>query len=92
LPTAVLLDLNLPKIRGLEVLRRIREEETTRRLPVIILTTSREERDIVGSYDLGANSYVQKPVDFAQFVEAARQLGLYWLMLNEQPPVGGGSQ
>ena len=89
LPHAVLLDLNLPKIGGLEVLRRIRAEETTRRLPVIILTTSREERDIVGSYDLGANSYVRKPVDFAQFVEAARQLGLYWLVLNEQSPIAG---
>jgi CheY-like chemotaxis protein len=89
LPHAVLLDLNLPKISGLEVLRRIRAQETTRRLPVIILTTSREERDIVGSYDLGANSYVRKPVDFGQFVEAARQLGLYWLVLNEQPPATG---
>jgi two-component system, response regulator len=89
LPQAVLLDLNLPKINGLDVLRRIRANERTRRLPVIILTTSREERDIVGSYDLGANSYVRKPVDFSQFVEAAHQLGLYWLNLNEPPPVGG---
>ncbi|HEV8679359.1 MAG TPA: response regulator [Stellaceae bacterium] len=89
LPHAVLLDLNLPKISGLEVLRRIRAEDATKRLPVIILTTSREERDIVTSYDLGANSYVRKPVDFAQFVEAAHQLGLYWLVLNEQPPVAG---
>jgi CheY-like chemotaxis protein len=86
LPHAVLLDLNLPKIGGLDVLRRIRAAETTRLLPVIVLTTSREERDILGSYDLGANSYVRKPVDFAQFVEAARQLGLYWLTLNERPP------
>lgn len=86
LPYAVLLDLKLPKISGLDVLRRIRAEEGTRRLPVIILTTSREERDIVSSYDLGANSYVRKPVDFAQFVEAARHLGLYWLMLNERSP------
>lgn len=89
LPHAVLLDLNLPKINGLDVLRRIRAAEATRRLPVIILTTSREERDILGSYDLGANSYVRKPVDFAQFVEAARQLGLYWLVLNIQPPIAG---
>lgn len=86
LPHAILLDLNLPKISGLEVLRRIRAEQATKRLPVIVLTTSREERDIAGSYDLGANSYVRKPVDFAQFVEAARQLGLYWLVLNERPP------
>ena len=89
LPHAVLLDLNLPKVSGLEVLRRIRAEERTRRLPIIVLTTSREERDIISSYDLGANSYVRKPVDFAQFVEAARQLGLYWLVLNEQPPDTG---
>ena len=85
LPHVVLLDLKLPKISGLDVLRRIRADETTRRLPVIILTTSREERDIAGSYDLGANSYVRKPVDFGQFVEAARTLGLYWLTLNERP-------
>jgi two-component system response regulator len=89
LPHAVLLDLKLPKISGLDVLRRIRATETTRRLPVIILTTSREERDIASSYDLGANSYVRKPVDFAQFVEAARQLGLYWLTLNERGPTPG---
>lgn len=88
LPQAVLLDLNLPKISGLEVLRRIRAQELTKRLPVIVLTTSGEERDIVNSYDLGANSYIRKPVDFAQFVEAARQLGLYWLVLNERPPRG----
>jgi CheY-like chemotaxis protein len=89
LPHAVLLDLNLPKIGGLDVLRRVRADKTTRHLPVIILTTSREQRDILGSYELGANSYVRKPVDFAQFVEAARQLGLYWLMLNERPPIYG---
>ncbi len=87
LPHAVLLDLKLPKISGLDVLRRIRSAEATRRLPVIILTTSREEQDIANSYDLGANSYVRKPVDFAQFVEAARTLGLYWLELNERPSV-----
>lgn len=85
-PHLVLLDLNLPKISGLEVLRRIRADERTRRLPVVILTTSKEERDIVGSYDLGANSYVRKPVDFAQFADAARQLGIYWLLLNQPPP------
>ena len=89
LPQVVLLDLNLPKINGLEVLRRIRSTETTKRLPVVVLTTSKEEKDIFGSYDLGANSYVRKPVDFAQFTEAAQQLGLYWLVLNEQASPSG---
>jgi DNA-binding response OmpR family regulator len=89
LPHAVILDLKLPKLSGHDVLRRIREAEATRRLPVIILTTSREERDIVTSYDLGANSYVRKPVDFAEFVEAARCLGLYWLAVNERAPPFG---
>jgi two-component system response regulator len=89
LPHAVLLDLKLPKLHGLDVLRRIRAAEITRRLPVIILTTSREQRDIAGSYDLGANSYVRKPVDFAEFAEAARQLGLYWLGLNERAVPAG---
>jgi CheY-like chemotaxis protein len=89
LPHLVLLDLNLPKINGLEVLRRIRLAETTKRLPVVVLTTSKEEKDIFGSYDLGANSYVRKPVDFAQFTEAVQQLGLYWLVLNEQASFSG---
>ncbi len=92
LPYVVLLDLNLPKIGGLEVLRRIRVDQRTRRLPVVVLTTSKEETDIIDSYDLGANSYVRKPVDFDQFVEAARQLGLYWLVLNEQAPPAVGSR
>jgi two-component system response regulator len=86
LPAVVLLDLKLPKIDGLEVLRRIRTEARTRLLPVVILTSSKEEQDVVSGYSLGANSYVRKPVDFDEFVRAAAQLGLYWLLLNEQPP------
>ena len=89
LPQMVLLDLKLPKVDGLEVLRRIRSEPRTRRIPVIILTSSREEEDLIRSYDLGANSYVRKPVDFQQFVEAVRQLQLYWLVINEPPPLRG---
>jgi two-component system response regulator len=89
LPQVVLLDLKLPKVDGLELLRRIRADARTRRLPVVILTSSKEEQDIVKSYDLGANSYVRKPVDFNQFAGAVRNLGLYWLVLNEAPPAGG---
>jgi two-component system response regulator len=85
MPTLVLLDLKLPKLDGLDVLRRMRADARTRRLPVVVLTSSNEERDIVTSYDLGANSFVRKPDDFAEFLDAARQLGLYWLMLNEPP-------
>jgi two-component system response regulator len=86
MPEVVLLDLNLPKVSGLEVLRRVRDNERLKRVPVVVLTSSNEDRDIVASYDLGANSFIQKPVDFAQFIEATRQLGLYWLLLNRVAP------
>lgn len=86
LPAIILLDLKLPKVDGLEVLQRIRSDERTRFLPVVVLTSSREEKDLFESYSLGCNSYVRKPVDFPMFVEATRQLGLYWLLLNEPPP------
>jgi len=89
LPEVCLLDLKLPKVDGLEVLRRIREDERTKLMPVIILTTSEEESDRLAGYSLGANSYIRKPVDFSQFIEAVRQLGLYWLVLNESPPEPG---
>ena len=84
-PQLVLLDINLPKLSGLEVLRQLRGDARTKLLPVVMLTTSREERDVAESYANGANSYVQKPVDFAAFTEAVKQLGIYWLMLNETP-------
>jgi two-component system response regulator len=92
LPEVVLLDLKLPKIDGLDVLRRVRADERTRRLPVVVLTSSKEEQDVLRSYDLGANSFVQKPVDFAEFIDVARHLGLYWLVLNEAPPQGSGEK
>jgi CheY-like chemotaxis protein len=85
MPEVILLDLKLPKVDGLEVLRRLRADERTKLLPVVVLTTSSEQKDIMDSYGLGANSYVRKPVDFIQFSEAVRQLGLYWLVLNEPP-------
>ena len=86
MPHMILLDLKLPKVDGLEVLRRIRADERTRLLPVVILTSSNEEQDLLEGYKKGANSYIRKPVDFNQFAEAIRQLGLYWLVLNEPPP------
>jgi two-component system response regulator len=91
LPLMVLLDINLPKVNGLDVLRRIRAHERTRYLPVVVLTTSSEERDIVESYDLGANSYVRKPVVFESFIDAIRVLGLYWLLVNESAPAPFGA-
>jgi len=87
IPQVVLLDLKLPKVDGLEVRRRPRADQRTKLLPVIILASSNEEQDRIKGYDLGANSYVRKPVDFTQFIDAVRQLGLYWLILNEAPPV-----
>ena len=87
MPEVILLGLRLPKMDGLEVLRRLRADERTRLLPVVILTSSKEEQDIINGYSLGANSYIRKPVDFRQFTEAIRQLGMYWLVLNEPPPI-----
>jgi CheY-like chemotaxis protein len=86
IPQIILLDLKLPKVDGLEVLRRLRADKRTRLLPIVILTSSNEEQDLIEGYKIGANSYIRKPVDFNQFVEAVRQLSLYWLVLNEPPP------
>jgi len=86
MPEVILLDLKLPKIDGLEVLRRLRADDRTKVLAIVLLTSSNEEQDLLAGYSLGANSYVRKPVDFAQFIEAVRQLGLYWLVINQSPP------
>ncbi|HYD94497.1 MAG TPA: response regulator [Noviherbaspirillum sp.] len=87
LPNLMLLDLKLPKVDGLEVLKRVREHPRTRILPVVMLTTSKEESDLIASYQLGCNSYIRKPVEFKEFIDAVRQLGMYWLVLNEPPPI-----
>ena len=86
MPQVILLDLKLPKVDGLQVLQRLRANEQTRLLPVVILTSSKEQQDVISGYSLGANSYVRKPIDFSQFMESVRQLGLYWLIVNEPPP------
>ena len=86
-PAVILLDLKLPRLNGIEVLRRLRKDERTKLLPVVVLTTSGEDQDLLASYSLGCNSYIRKPVDFLQFSEAIRQLGMYWLLMNEVPPV-----
>lgn len=86
MPQLIMLDLKLPKLDGMQVLRQLRDDERTKRLPIVVFTSSSEQEDMIRSYDLGANSYVRKPVDFEQFMEATKQLGLYWLVLNEAPP------
>jgi CheY-like chemotaxis protein len=86
-PSVILLDLKLPRVDGLEVLRRLRGDDRTKLLPVVVLTTSSEEQDLLDSYSLGCNSYIRKPVDFIQFSEAIRQLGMYWLLMNQAPPI-----
>ena len=87
MPALILLDLQLPRINGLEVLQRLRSDKRTKLLPVVILTTSNEQQDLINSYNVGCNSYLRKPVDYNQFVTAVQQLGMYWLLLNEPPPV-----
>ena len=92
MPSLILLDLKLPKVDGLEVLKRVRADERTKRIPVVMLTSSKEQQDLVTSYDLGANSYIRKPVDFEDFIEVTGNLGIYWLMWNEPPPHAGSQQ
>ena len=91
MPMVILLDLKLPRIDGFEVLRRLRADSSTRRIPVVILTSSSEEQDIAASYDLGTNSYIRKPVDFHQFADVIKQLGMYWLVTNQPPPNGSST-
>src|SRR5271166_4954979 len=88
-PNLVMLDLKLPKISGLDVLKAIRADERTKAIPVVILTSSKEQKDLIKGYDLGVNAYVQKPVDFEQFGEAIRHIGMFWMLINQAPPVGG---
>ncbi len=90
MPSVILLDLKLPKIDGIEVLKKLRSDGRTKLIPIVILTSSKEQKDLIDSYNLGANSYIRKPVDFNHFAEAVKQLGLYWLILNEAPPKSGG--
>ena len=91
-PKLILLDLNLPKVDGLQVLRTLKSDPSTRSIPVVIMTSSKEERDMVESYNLGANSYIQKPVDFAQFKETVKTVGFYWLLINERPAGNGAKK
>ena len=91
-PKLVLLDLKLPKVDGIEILRQLKEDPRTKAIPVVVLTSSKEERDLIRSYDLGANSYIQKPVDFEQFRHTVKTVGLYWMVINQRPAVNGAKK